>query len=878
MYIEYSPIDPFDEAEQNLQYPTAEGPTIGFGYSVGGSGSDSGIVGSQQLTNNYNNINHNGPDDFDFDNDNDIQQQDAPGYADDFDIDCENLSIVQNSDGFFELKKNHHGRPATTFKRKCISKFPSKNLKKLNFLKTIKRRGSGSGNSQTNINNGKSSIPMGLDILAKIWNLFGDSSSSSDGGAFGRKRRADDNNWNSASTQLKYRRVDNEFPKIVKKSFEEDEIKIVPQRLQKTPLVMAQQNQKEKRSQFVRPRTVTKHLTNTNYADIEFSDDEEIIFPSSRGGIVPQSIMSRQGIPRSNIMPSTSSSSSSIKMTNIPYKQRPQPPPLIQASTGDILASTLMPDLQPIRQYSSILSACANGFDGAVAGNIIHQQRSSVAQNQSSSIRKTTASPFQFNGNLLKVNNFSSSSKLVGGARSILDRENNSKGQEQYRELLEKLVPTLYGINKSSSPKLPLPTKSSRLSINRTKETTVPIDISAAVVERSTVTTSSLSRNRKAPSGGEVIATFELSDDEDDVSEIIELADDELNMLSACSKLQEDQAECTYDLKRRAAEKKKQLPYVEPVNSLKEKFDLSPVCQNDWLEKFTKKWNDKHREGKQKIAETEKEVEELSAETRDKEREMHQRLRDLQIVDPDLIVIDDFPEEDEEPEYPVLTPEHEAIIKNAAFGGPADQMLISKFSMSITRRDISTLLGKTWLNDEVINFYMNLLTERGELRASEGLPKVHAMNTFFVPRLLQSGHTGVRRWTRKVDIFSYDILPVPVHVGGVHWCMAIIHMRDRSIKYYDSMGTPNPKILSALEQYLREESLDKRKRPFDTSDFLIESVRNVPQQNNGSDCGVFSCMFAEFICRDREITFSQSNMDYFRHKMILEIVQGKLMQ
>lgn len=174
---------------------------------------------------------------------------------------------------------------------------------------------------------------------------------------------------------------------------------------------------------------------------------------------------------------------------------------------------------------------------------------------------------------------------------------------------------------------------------------------------------------------------------------------------------------------------------------------------------------------------------------------------------------------------------------------------------------------------------MNLLTERGEQKHdSHGLPTVYAMNTFFVPRLMQAGHAGVKRWTRKVDIFAKDVLPVPVHVGGVHWCMAIIHLKNRSIKYYDSMGTPNPSVLKALEQYLKDESMDKRKQPYDTNGFVIESVQGVPRQMNGSDCGVFSCMFAEYITRNREITFSQQHMEYFRQKMILEIVMGELLQ
>lgn len=197
--------------------------------------------------------------------------------------------------------------------------------------------------------------------------------------------------------------------------------------------------------------------------------------------------------------------------------------------------------------------------------------------------------------------------------------------------------------------------------------------------------------------------------------------------------------------------------------------------------------------------------------------------------------------------------------------------------MNITRRDIHTLSDSNWLNDEVINFYMNLLMERGSDDNTRGLPKVYAMNTFFVPRLMQGGHSGVKRWTRKVDIFSKDIIPVPVHVGGVHWCMAIIHLKNSSIKYYDSMGTPNSNVLSLLAQYLKDESMDKRKKPFDTKSFKIESVADVPRQMNGSDCGVFSCIFAEYITRNKELTFSQENMIYFRQRMILEIVQGKLL-
>lgn len=205
------------------------------------------------------------------------------------------------------------------------------------------------------------------------------------------------------------------------------------------------------------------------------------------------------------------------------------------------------------------------------------------------------------------------------------------------------------------------------------------------------------------------------------------------------------------------------------------------------------------------------------------------------------------------------------------------KVLVKKFSMRIHRYDILTLVGISWVNDEIINFYMNLLMDRSKRHTGQ-IPKVYAMNTFFLQRLQQDGYISVRRWTRKVDLFSNDIVLVPVHCESVHWCLAIIHLRDSKILYYDSMGQSNQRVLDALENYLKCESLDKRQQPFDTDGFRIESVPpdKLPQQKNCSDCGVFSCMYAEYISRDEEITFSQEHMSFFRKKMVLDICSGEV--
>lgn len=223
---------------------------------------------------------------------------------------------------------------------------------------------------------------------------------------------------------------------------------------------------------------------------------------------------------------------------------------------------------------------------------------------------------------------------------------------------------------------------------------------------------------------------------------------------------------------------------------------------------------------------------------------------------------------------PKLTPKMEAAIDKALRPTPADEVIATGFKLTVTRKDMETLAGLNWLNDEVINFYMNMLMERG--RTQPGLPSVYAFNTFFYPKLLASGYAAIKRWTRRVDIFAHDLILVPVHLG-VHWCLAVIDFRHNTIRYYDSMGGRNPECLEALRKYLQEESRDKKQKELDLSKWTYETVKDIPHQMNGSDCGMFALKYAEYITRDAKITFEQLNMPYFRRRMVYEILTNKLL-
>ncbi|KAF6031750.1 hypothetical protein EB796_009957 [Bugula neritina] len=219
-----------------------------------------------------------------------------------------------------------------------------------------------------------------------------------------------------------------------------------------------------------------------------------------------------------------------------------------------------------------------------------------------------------------------------------------------------------------------------------------------------------------------------------------------------------------------------------------------------------------------------------------------------------------------------LSEEAEMAVEEAWQGKPGN-ILSEAFRMRIKGADLRTLSSLEWLNDEIMNFYFNLIQERS---GSDNLPSVHVFNTFFYPKVLKEGHKGVRRWTKQVDLFSKDIILIPVHLG-VHWCLACIHLRKGLIQYFDSMGGRNQQCLMALKKYIEDESIDKRKQTLDTSHWVLECVQGIPQQMNGSDCGVFACKFAEYLSRDADFTFGQEHMPYFRKRMAYEILTKKLL-
>ncbi|XP_068996649.1 sentrin-specific protease 1 [Embiotoca jacksoni] len=299
-----------------------------------------------------------------------------------------------------------------------------------------------------------------------------------------------------------------------------------------------------------------------------------------------------------------------------------------------------------------------------------------------------------------------------------------------------------------------------------------------------------------------------------------------------------------------------------------------------WIKELTSMYDSRARERRRQIEEQEALAAQLLRQRlseelqRSADVEVHVRVP-LEKEVPLTLVIEEPKPSEEKPEFPELTEEIEAEVNRALRGGSPHEVLSEGFGLSLTRKDLQTLSNLNWLNDEVINFYMNLLVERSK---DSSLPSANTFNTFFFPKLRSSGYSAVRRWTKKMDIFSKDILLVPVHLG-VHWCLSVVDFRKKAIMYFDSMGGHNDEACRTLFEYLQHESKDKKSKELDTSGWTLHSKKSseIPQQMNGSDCGMFTCKYADYITKDKPITFTQKHMPYFRRRMVWEIVHHKLL-
>eukprot|EP01083_Nonionella_stella_P081538 224653_1 len=237
---------------------------------------------------------------------------------------------------------------------------------------------------------------------------------------------------------------------------------------------------------------------------------------------------------------------------------------------------------------------------------------------------------------------------------------------------------------------------------------------------------------------------------------------------------------------------------------------------------------------------------------------------------------------------------------------------------NITQSDMNTLKPGEWLSDEIVDAYMYLLDERSARKSAcfdsqffnyltvkkfgDFTRNYKTVQQWYDRNKLDLNHripelTGVYNDYRArkaigainddgLNIFDLDLVLIPIErieSHGNHWTLMSLNMNTKTAEYYDSLGWKDGKaVWTYLKLFLQHVWMFEH--PGNNGINYINQWKfkeythgnDMPKQSNRSDSGVFVCKTAEYLLDRKELTFTQSDMETFRKRMVLDLLRKRI--
>lgn len=174
----------------------------------------------------------------------------------------------------------------------------------------------------------------------------------------------------------------------------------------------------------------------------------------------------------------------------------------------------------------------------------------------------------------------------------------------------------------------------------------------------------------------------------------------------------------------------------------------------------------------------------------------------------------------------------------------ANSEIVVTYGDSVLREsDVALLRGPLWLNDTLISFYFEYL--------SDTVYKDYAGKVLFVgPEVTQclKGAAAselsifldpLNAKEKEILFFALNDNRVYERSGGTHWSLLFYNRCENTIFHYDSMSGTNYRQAAQLSGKLTQYFSPTGKADFEEAE--------CSQQNNGHDCGIFVLCHAEFL-------------------------------
>ena len=98
-----------------------------------------------------------------------------------------------------------------------------------------------------------------------------------------------------------------------------------------------------------------------------------------------------------------------------------------------------------------------------------------------------------------------------------------------------------------------------------------------------------------------------------------------------------------------------------------------------------------------------------------------------------------------------------------------------------------------------------------------------------------------------------------------------------SLKFECKQDSGTYMLLEKICKYLVDEAADKLKTEWKEDDFVFEIAKEMPQQENSYDCGVFMVRTAKELSGQNTLFYTTEEMQLYRVLMMKELAAGKLL-
>lgn len=174
----------------------------------------------------------------------------------------------------------------------------------------------------------------------------------------------------------------------------------------------------------------------------------------------------------------------------------------------------------------------------------------------------------------------------------------------------------------------------------------------------------------------------------------------------------------------------------------------------------------------------------------------------------------------------------------------------------MTREDIQKLRKDQFLNDVIIDAYFLLVNKRVQ---RQGRSDICFCTTMLSSVLLQTPmDEAILMRTAKAGrenrtIFSYSRFIIPIHQReALHWTLVVLDVKKSRARYFDSLRWAVPdQLKESIDRWLNLERAAANIQQKSTN-LTWENVET-PQQDNGSDCGMFTCLLGSRLAIDAPI-------------------------